>query len=137
MTTDRDDELRAELKATGLRVTPTRLWVLRVLSAEPTPLSHADLVARLPWDVERTTVFRALVALTDAGLLHRVDVGDRVWRYTAIRPNESVPATSFVCTACGAVTELRDVSFAIRGAPRAVREGAVRVFVHGRCDSCA
>ncbi|MFT3695495.1 MAG: transcriptional repressor [Kofleriaceae bacterium] len=123
---DRDDELKAELKQTSLRVTPTRLWVLRVLASADKPLSHADLVAQLPWEVERTTVFRALIALTEAGLLRRVDIGDRIWRYT----REVAPASSFVCTECGSITE-------IAIPPRTVHDAAVRIVVHGRCDKCA
>ncbi len=126
------------MRSRGLRVTPTRLWIMTLLTKKDLhPMSHADLVERLPREMDRTTVFRALVALSDAKLLHRVDVGDRVWRYTrSLTASSDTPTTAFVCTACGSVQELREARLEVVGPPRALRAGAVRIFVHGHCDEC-
>jgi Fur family ferric uptake transcriptional regulator len=125
------------MRSRGLRVTPTRMWVLTLLTTEPRPMSHSDLVGRLPGEIDRTTVFRALVTLSDARLLHRVDVGDRVWRYTrSIVTDVDTPPTTFVCTECGSVQVLREAHLEVLGPPRALRKHAVRIFVHGLCDDC-
>lgn len=134
-----DEELREAIRSRGLRATPARIAVLRLLALAAAPLSHADLIERLPAKTDRTTIFRALIALTNARLLLRLEVGDRVWRYSrALRvPDEGAVATTFVCTSCGAVEELVHVSLSTTGGPRALRRGNVRVLVHGRCDDCA
>ena len=101
-------------------------------------MSHAALFARLPGEFDRTTIFRALGVLTAARLIHRVELGDRVWRYTrAMRaPSDGSIATTFVCTICGEVEQLAQVSISTTKGPRSVRRGAVEVFVHGKCDAC-
>jgi Fe2+ or Zn2+ uptake regulation protein len=125
------------MRSRGLRVTPTRMWVMRLLTIDPHPMSHADLVEKLPREMDRTTVFRALVTLSEVRLLHRVDVGDRVWRYTrSVIDSPDTPQTAFVCTQCGSVQELREARLEVLGSPRALRKGAVRIFVHGYCDAC-
>jgi len=101
-------------------------------------MSHAELFAELPREADRTTVFRALGALADARLVLRVEVGDRVWRYTRARraPAPDAVATTFVCTACGCVEELGHVVLSSTEGPRAIRLGTVEVYIHGLCDAC-
>jgi Fe2+ or Zn2+ uptake regulation protein len=133
-----DLELRANLRSRGLRATSARTAVLRMLAVETRPMSHAELFAKLPRDFDRTTIFRALGVLTAARLIVRVELGDRVWRYTrATREpvDGSLPAT-FVCTECGEVEELAHLSIVSTSGPRSLRRGAVRVYLHGRCDAC-
>jgi Fe2+ or Zn2+ uptake regulation protein len=134
-----DVELRANIRSRGLRATGARIAVLRMLAVEARPMSHGELFAKLPGDFDRTTIFRALGVLTAARLIMRVELGDRVWRYTrAIRaPDDGSLAATFVCTACGEVEELADVAISTPTGPRSLRRGAVEVFVHGRCDACA
>jgi Fe2+ or Zn2+ uptake regulation protein len=102
-------------------------------------MSHAELFSELPREADRTTVFRALRVLAAARLVLRVEVGDRVWRYTRARrePARDAVATTFVCTVCGAVEELGHVELSSLAGPRALRLGAVEVYIHGRCDECA
>lgn len=124
------------MRERGLRVTPVRLWVLSLLTLDPRPMSHAELREKIPYEIERTTVFRALNALTKARLLHRIHVGDRVWRYTRALTTGNGLAGSFVCTSCGSVEELRELKLGMAAPPLAVRKSNVRVFVHGLCDDC-
>ncbi|MEO8552510.1 MAG: transcriptional repressor [Kofleriaceae bacterium] len=134
-----DDELRASIRSRGLRATPARVAVLRLLALAAKPMSHAELFVQLPTEADRTTVFRALGALTSARLVLRVEVGDRVWRYTRARRESGIDAvtTTFVCTECGRVQELAGIALSSTEGPRAIRRGAVEVFIHGRCDDCA
>jgi Fe2+ or Zn2+ uptake regulation protein len=133
-----DAELRANIRSRGLRATGARTAVLRMLAMQTRPMSHAELFAKLSGDFDRTTVFRALGALTAARLILRVELGDRVWRYTrAMRdPGHGALPATFVCTECGEVEELAHLSISCVTGPRSLRSGAVRVFLHGRCDAC-
>jgi Fur family ferric uptake transcriptional regulator len=133
------DDLRAELRAKGLRATSSRAAVLALLRARG-PMSHADAVARLAgetWDP--ATIYRNLMDLAEVGLARRTDVGDHVWRFEAIS-DAHVPTAHphFVCTECGTIECLpRSVLAVPRArAPRALRRREVEVHVRGVCDAC-
>jgi Fur family transcriptional regulator, ferric uptake regulator len=135
------DELRAAVRARGLRATPSRLGVLEVLRACDTPMSHGDVAERLasqPWD--RATIYRNLVDLVEAGLARRTDVGDHVWRFEARTPgnDHDMAHPHFVCIECGSIECLPELELAVRRAkaPRALKQRQVEVHVRGLCDAC-
>ncbi len=134
--------LRGALRGAGLRATPSRLAVLNLLRAAERPLSHADVARALrnePWD--RTTLYRNLVDLVQAGLAFKAELGDRVWRFgaaTAGHGPESHP--HFVCTECGQVQCLLGTQVSLttsRRAPQAIQNRDVAIQLRGRCDNCA
>jgi Fur family ferric uptake transcriptional regulator len=124
------------LRVAKLRATPTRLAVLDEVYAASRPLSHAEVASQLA-SKDSVTVFRALGDLSEAGLLTRLDAGDRVWRFEAA-PDDDTWHAHFVCTRCRQVSCLRAVEIVLptRGVPASVKERRVHVFLHGRCDDC-
>lgn len=130
-----DDEIRAQLREAGLKVTHGRLTVLRALRRAGAPLSHAEVAAQLAGEqLDKVTVWRILVALTDAGLVDRTDVGDHTWRFelrnTAMGHD---PHPHFMCVSCQSVQCLpRD---SVKIAPR-IGRGVIEVQIKGRCDDC-
>jgi Fur family ferric uptake transcriptional regulator len=137
-----DDELRERIRGAGLRATPARVAVLRMLSGRGTPPSHPEVFAELQsqgWD--RATLYRNLVDLTEGGLLRRVDLGDHVWRYELAQdhPEEGSEHPHFLCTSCGDVACLDavEVKLPTAGVPGAVRAGRVQIQFRGLCDRCA
>lgn len=136
----------SELRRAGLRVTPSRRAVYAVLEASDSPLSHGEVWARLdPRSLDRATVYRNLLALAEAGLVQRMDLGDHVWRFELIRGPHARGAEPgahhphFVCTECGTVECLDDVEVQVRrpgAGPRAVERQDVEVQLRGRCDDC-
>jgi len=141
------DELRALVRAKGLRATPSRLAVLELLRISDAPMSHGDVADRLAtqaWD--RATLYRNLIDLADAGLARRTDVGDHVWRFEAVSDeHEAAAHPHFVCTECGSVECLPHLELAVRTSrstsrsarpPRAVKQRQVEVHVRGLCDAC-
>lgn len=143
MTSIVKEDFRARLRGAGLRVTPPRLAVLERLRLARAPQSHADVARQLvPKGFDRVTVYRNLVDLAHAGLVTRSDVGDHVWRYELRRDVNGEPPEDhphFVCSDCGTVACLPDVSVEIRGGkrtPRAVRGEHIEVQLRGVCDSC-
>lgn len=138
------DELRAAVRARGLRATPSRLAVLDVVRGTEAPVSHGEVADRLAsqaWD--RATIYRNLTDLAEVGLLRRTDVGDHVWRFEAIE-HEASAHPHFVCTECGVVECLPEIELTLRRpepsrrvrAPRAVKQRQVEVHVRGLCDAC-
>ncbi len=137
------DALRRSLRDAGLRATAPRLAVLRNLSAASGPVSHGEVATSLAgegWD--RATVYRNLIALTDAGLLRRTDLGDHTWRFELQRhepPGEAAVHPHFLCDACGDVVCLPGGAVqvvAARGTPRAIQRRKYEVQIKGRCDDC-
>ena len=135
--------IRGELHAAGLRATPARVAVLRVLREAEGPLTHAEVVERLEgehWD--RATIFRNLMALTEVDFVSRSDLGDRVWRFEASRQSGGELVHEhphFLCIACGNVQCIDGVEVKVhRGArlPNSVRAQAVQVQLRGLCDAC-
>jgi Fur family ferric uptake transcriptional regulator len=136
------DELRAAIRAAGLRATPSRLAVLELLRDRDAPMSHGDVAERLashPGAWDRATIYRNLTDLAEAGLVRRTDLGDHVWRFEPVRddhPRDTHP--HFVCTECGVVECLPELELGLgrAKAPRAVRQRKVEVNVRGLCDAC-
>lgn len=130
---------RIELRARGLKATPSRLAVLGLLSESTHPLSHADIAARLgEVCFERTTIFRNLADLCDAGLVRRFDCGDRTWRFEVVDHCTGRHA-HLVCSDCGKVSclpevlldELHEKLLPLQQTP-AIND----VIVKGQCSQC-
>ena len=100
----------------GIRFTPTRRQVFRLLAAHGNAISAYDLLAQL----QRTeahakppTVYRALDFLIEHGLAHRIG---RMNLFVACRHgshgNHGAPSLFLVCPRCNSVTELEDADVA-------------------------
>ncbi|MFO0551351.1 MAG: transcriptional repressor [Polyangiaceae bacterium] len=158
------ETLRALLRGAGLRATGPRIAVLRQLSIATSPISHSEVASSLSGEgLDRATVYRNLMDLTDAGLARRTDLGDHTWRFELVR--EQAEHTSdagdhhahFMCNTCGDVVCLPEESVQIvvasrsvppperqpqtstparRSMPRAIKQRAFEVQLKGRCDRC-
>src|SRR5438067_13333051 len=109
-------EARDSLRGAGLRATASRVAVLQHVSAAGKPVSHADVADVLvPQGYDKSTLYRCLVELAEAGLLARLDAGDHAWRFERRRGDESHTGEHphFVCVDCGKITCLPDVEVKI------------------------
>ena len=135
------EDLKATIRGAGLRSTAPRVAVLRRLMQATTPISHGELVERLEDEgMDRTTVYRNLVDLTEAGLVKRTDLGDHVWRFELKRgTDDEVKHPHFTCTDCGTVACLPEVTVSVKqakGVPRSLSKQRVEVQLRGKCDDC-
>lgn len=155
--------VQARIRGAGLRCTAARVAVLEHLIAASGPLSHAEVSHGVEHKgFDRATIYRNLTELTEAGLVSRVELGDRVWRFELKRVGHGHATGEdhphFLCTSCGQVSCLDDVDVAITpkpgreppavkatpgrgkaakgaGQPRAIR--SVReVLLKGQCGQC-
>ncbi len=135
-------QARDALRAAGLRSTTSRVAVLQHVAAAGKPISHAEVADLLvPQGFDKSTLYRCLVELADAGLMGRLDAGDHAWRFE-LRQGQS-HATSehphFVCLDCGKVTCLTDVNVKIspaKGAKSGALGDVTEVFLKGHCRDC-
>lgn len=135
------EELKGIIRNAGLRSTAPRVAVLRRLMEATNPVSHGELVTQLTdQGMDRTTVYRNLVDLTDAGLVQRTDLGDHVWRFELKRRGDEPRHPHFTCVDCGAVSCLPEVTLSVkpgRGVPRALNRQKVEIQLRGVCDDCS
>jgi Fur family transcriptional regulator, stress-responsive regulator len=132
-------EFERMLRAADLRVTRPRLAVLAAVHANP----HADTdtILRLARQdlgvVSHQAVYDVLRALTDVGLLRRLQPMGSVARY---EPETGDNHHHVVCRTCGAIT---DVDCAVGQAPCLTASddagyeiGEAEVIYWGRCPDC-
>lgn len=128
-----------QLQAKGLRVTPQRAAVYaNLLDRTDHPTVEqilSELNHHLPIS-SKATVYSALTALREVGLVREVLLEEGVTRYDA----NVAPHHHFRCQQCGAIEDLAWETFA---APRLeqLRQGlqveTYEVTVYGKCENCA
>jgi Fur family ferric uptake transcriptional regulator len=131
------ERARSALRATGERVTPTRLRVYVALLDSVRALSHHELESTLGTGapVDRVTLYRVLDWLVEQGLAQRVAGIDRVWRF-AIAQESHAGHAHFQCNGCGKVVCLGETAASRVPLPRGFRPEAVELTVKGRCAEC-
>jgi Fur family transcriptional regulator, ferric uptake regulator len=133
----RDDDLRELLVSRGFRVTEQRLVILRELAKLRIPTSHPELTERLAGsELDRATIYRNLLSLTEAGVLIKTQLGDNVWRFELPRSTSTEHGAHphFICSDCGSISCLPAASVALRG--EAARNEVAEVQLRGRCTDC-
>ena len=129
--------LADQIRRCGARATPARVRVLSLLREAPTPLSHAEIEARLgELAIDRVTLYRVLDWLVEVGIAHRVNAADRILRFS-ISPQPHCHA-HFQCERCGRVFCLPE---AVPPLPESLPAGfllhEVEMTVKGMCADCA
>lgn len=128
------------LHAVGLRHTPVRASVLKVLSLSKAPLSAPQILSQLASGTDNVTLYRTLNTLTGKKLLHRVRGDDQIWRYGIGNGTARHEHAHFVCDECGTVECLPDVVVESAQRKSGVRPGYrvdySEVLVHGACPEC-
>ena len=124
------------LERARLRRTPGRLQLLQILLRAEHPLTHQDLLDRS--GLSRVAVYRALASFREAGIVHRVDNGDRVWRFAACSCGHSVHChPHFTCRLCGELECLSDISLStIPVSLVHYRIEEQEVYLRGVCARC-
>lgn len=111
--------------------------ILRELAKLRITTSHPELTERLAGvGLDRATIYRNLLSLTEAGLLVKTQLGDNVWRFELpnMKSTEHGTHPHFVCNDCGDVACLPESAVALRG--EAVRNQVAEVQLRGRCVAC-
>ncbi|KAA5544653.1 transcriptional repressor [Roseiconus nitratireducens] len=134
------EEVRDDIRRSGLRATPARVATLRLLRQSSSPLTHATVAESLADSgIDQATVFRNLNDLAESGLLRRTELGDHVWRFEAIRPgaDDQSAHPHFLCVDCGAVRCLGDVRLTAGSLRNSSRVGEItEILLRGRCNDC-
>ena len=129
-----------EIRACGLRATPARVATLQLLGNSASPLTHAEVSARLEdQGFDKATLFRNLNDLAEVGLLRRTELGDHVWRFETSDPKASSDTghPHFVCIDCGSVTCLTQVQLTAGSRRQSDGVGQItEILLRGHCNDC-
>lgn len=141
METDSEtDALKDLIRAAGLRATPARVSTLCLLRQATSPKTHAEVTAALEEaDTHPATVFRILNDMAEAGLLRRLELGDYVYRFEAVRNSDSNRGLHpyFLCVDCGEVTCLEEVNLTASNQHACEEVGEMHeIILRGVCNQC-
>lgn len=138
MSQERRSHIESRIRGAALRLTPQRFAVLDYLQHSDGHLTadqiRSGINRRFP-RASRATVYNALHALRDAGLVHEIFMDDAVARYDA----NTEAHHHFICRACG---KLEDVAAETFGElPRyehalGYRVESCQVVMRGVCAAC-
>lgn len=131
---------RRILRRAGLRCTTGRLRILEILQKAKGPMTHQEILAAVaPVELNRVSVYRALDAFQAAGIIHRVDMGDRVWRFAlCLRLGEDHCHPHFACRACGRVECLDSIQLPrVKETQNGYKIEQQEVYWKGLCSKCA
>ena len=129
----------------GLRLTPIRASVLRLIADAGKPVKAYDLLDKVrdgdgPGSAAPPTIYRALDFLLANGFIHKLE---SINAFVACHhPNSAQHSVPFlICDRCHSATELEDASIvdSLDSAARALgfAPQAQTLEVHGLCAKCA
>jgi Fe2+ or Zn2+ uptake regulation protein len=129
-------ELTERFRAHGLKVTPQREAVFRVLlgnDGHPTAEAvHAAVTAELP-SVSLRTVYQVLNDLAAMGEIHALELGTGAARFD---PNVDAHH-HLVCTSCGTVRDVYVDPVAVPAGADGFTVESAEVVFRGRCATCS
>lgn len=134
-------EVRALLKNQGMRATAQRLAVLVILHEQEAPMTHEEVMGLLASGLyDKASIWRVLSDLAGVGILRRMDLGDRVWRYELQDACRTVTDDHphFLCEECSEVTCLPPLEVRARdgGIPKALLNADFHIRISGKCGNC-
>jgi Fur family ferric uptake transcriptional regulator len=132
-----------ELQKRGLSVTRLRLAIMDELHTMGQAATPAHLLARLQEEhsIHKTTVYRNLGALEEAGLLRRVPTGGREFVYELTCGHTPEVHPHFTCRRCDRVVCLSPVDLSsvweLLTQNRGLQPERAEVTLVGLCEECA
>lgn len=132
--------MRQLLRDSGLRATAARIAVLQRLAEADRPVTHGMLVENLAnFGFDQSTVYRALMELSDAEVISRLDLGDQVRRFEyRDRPGQTeFQHAHFMCFSCGDIQCLEGYAFRLQPpAKKRLNLAISEVLLKGQCAKC-
>jgi Fur family zinc uptake transcriptional regulator len=135
-------EVASVCEERGLRLTPLRERVLRLVGESPRPVKAYDLLDLIRDDkgpAAPPTVYRALDFLLEHGFIHKLESINAFVGCHQPRVQHSVPF--LICDRCHSAVELEDerVTSLLNQQARALgfRPQAQTLEVHGLCAACS
>jgi len=128
------------LHTAGLHSTRARRVVLEMLNQVDRPLSHQEITGSPGTrHLDRVTLYRTLTTLQKAGLLHRVQGVDGVWRFRGHHTHSGKCGGNhihFLCLECKQMSCLPEQQLPWVKEPAGAEVFGKQLVVYGRCAQC-
>ncbi len=128
------------IRENNLRCTKNRLAILGILLDSDVPLTHEEILMQLrDSGINRVTIYRGLQSFLEKGIVHRVEAGDRLWRFAVCGCKSRTHChPHFTCRACGRVECLFQYPLPIITDPApGYQVEEQEVYLRGICADCS
>ena len=128
------------LKAAKFNCTKAQVFILKELLKADRPLSREELIQHLgPKCPDTVTVYRVLERFCEQGLVHKVYLQSRAWKYElAHNCTEQQCHPHFTCSDCGETFCLTGLSLPlIKDLKKGFAIRRQQVNIEGLCPSCS
>lgn len=127
------------LRENGLKATPNRLMILKIIRENGYALSSDDIVKSAE-EIDKVTVYRTLKSFETIGLIHQVPTDDGVARYApctngCAHDHAHDLHAHFQCVSCGQVTCM-DEELALPKVPTNFEVQQAQLLMKGLCPTC-
>ncbi len=133
-------DLSQQIRERGLKATPSRLSVMKVLESKRQAYAHADLES-IFIDMDRVTLYRVLNDFEETGLVHKVIDMDGVTRFAHC--GHSCPGghhadahAHFNCQVCHKMYCLENAPIPSFDIPKGFMATGQNILVLGLCKNC-
>jgi len=138
MQTGFKNQLLASFRERGIRCTAQRYAILDYLSRHPSHPTAEEIhkaINRVDPRASLATVYKALHAMAEAGLIRELRVGGNAARFEAA----TVRHHHFVCDHCGQMEDIEwfELPKLPQGSARRRRVTGYEVVLHGLCPACS
>ncbi len=133
-------ELSQQIREKGLKVTPSRLGVIKLLGSSHQAYAHADLESIFE-DMDRVTLYRVLNDFEEVGLVHKIIDAEGVTRFALCA--HSCPGehhvdnhVHFNCQGCNKMFCMEKVQAPHIKMPAGFKATGSNTLIYGLCNSC-
>lgn len=127
------------LENASVRVTPNRILVLKELLEASSPMSLIELETTLE-TLDRSSILRALTALSKHGVIHSVEDGRGVVKYEICHGHDDCSADDmhahFYCEKCERVFCFEDIEAPRIKVPQGFQVRSINYMLKGICPDC-
>jgi Fur family ferric uptake transcriptional regulator len=129
------------LQQHNLKKTSPRLAIIEALQVSGEPLAESEISVRMGSHYDRTTFYRSMLTLEEAGVLHRVVVDKQMVKY-ALNPSLASgrnPAdhAHFYCNNCRKLVCLEEIHPGPYRLPAGFQTSEAEVIIKGLCNKCS
>ncbi len=132
------------LKRKGLRNTPAREQVLKILTNSSTAVSHAEIEKSLADQFDRVTLYRTLNSLEEKELIHKILSDTGIANYAVDHcvlddhdhHHHHAPHIHFHCEKCGEIQCLKCSDDLTIKLPEGFTASSMEISAKGVCEKC-
>jgi Fe2+ or Zn2+ uptake regulation protein len=134
-----NEKIQAILHKAGLKFTSGREALIELLLQAEQPLTQEEISEGLSGKgLNKVTIYRALDSFLQAGLVHRIESGDRVWKFAFCGCGHRGHChPHFICRSCGKIECLREMNLpGVNESKAGYVIEEQEVYFKGLCPKC-